>query len=127
MTQENIQNITQTAPCPLPAQKECWKCKKNIDAQDNYCRYCGSGFGKYVAWYYQVWGIIVLLFCIGPFALYNVWFSPLLSKKAKWIFTAVIIAFTFLAIYQLYMFMSIMLGNLDAILSGNLDGVQGYF
>ena len=27
----------------------CWKCKKDIEEADNYCRYCGAGQGGHIS------------------------------------------------------------------------------
>ena len=72
----------------------CWACGERISDEDNYCRKCGKGQGAFVDWYYRHWGMLVLIFCAGPFALYFVWRSPALSRNAKWIYTGLISLFT---------------------------------
>ncbi len=72
----------------------CWSCGAHISARDNYCSRCGKGQGSFVDWYYKHLGILILIFGAGPFALYFVWRSPVLSRNAKWIYTAVVAMFT---------------------------------
>ena len=80
----------------------CWACGGKIAAEDNYCRFCGKGQGKHIPWYYKHWGIIVLTVCIGPFSLIFVWKSPLLSRQAKWVYTALILAATWYVGVKIY-------------------------
>ena len=80
----------------------CWKCQKDIDNQDNYCKYCGAGQGKYIPIYYRHFGIIFLFFLIGPFNLYFVWRSPILKKTAKWLYTAIFLSLTIWVCYRFY-------------------------
>ncbi|HAH05936.1 MAG TPA: hypothetical protein DCM05_05290 [Elusimicrobia bacterium] len=70
----------------------CWSCKKALDPQDRYCRFCGMGQGEHVAWYYRPWGIaLATLFGLGPFGLILVWRSPKLGTKARWAWTAAVV------------------------------------
>ena len=81
----------------------CYKCKKKLTIEDNYCNTCGLGQGKHIGWYYKHWGIMMLIFLLGPFTLYFVIFSPAISKLAKWIYTLIILAFTTLIGMQGYL------------------------
>jgi len=100
--------MTQTVPC-----RACWK---EVDLSDNYCRHCGKGLGRHIPFYYGHAGIIVLTFCaLGPFSLFLVWRSPVLSKSAKWAYTAAILAFTgwtLLAAYRIY---TLLMGQFRAL------------
>lgn len=81
----------------------CWSCGASIAAEDRYCRYCGKGQGKRIPWYYGHSGIIVLtMLVMGPFSLFLVWKSPLLTKPAKWAYTAVILVFSWYFCLTLY-------------------------
>lgn len=73
----------------------CWNCAKPIDVSDNYCRYCGSGQGVFVAWYLKPLGIVLItLFALGPFNLGNIWKTPLWSRNVKIGATAATLAYT---------------------------------
>ncbi len=85
----------------------CWSCKAPIDAEDNFCRRCGKGQGKLTPWYYSHWGAIVLTFALGPFSLYFIWKSPIISQRAKWFYTAIISIITWyvaLGLYHMWIF-----------------------
>ena len=95
----------------------CWNCKGAIDASDSFCRHCGKGQGKNVPWYYDHAGIIILtVAALGPFSLNFVWKSPVLSRTAKWAYTAGILAFTWYAGTKLYAAWQ----TATAAISGNL-------
>lgn len=96
-------------PSKIPLPKPCWGCGRVLDPQDRFCRYCGKGQGDGAAWYYKHWGVIVLLAALGPFALYFVWRSPVISRGAKAAYSAVGLAFTlylFRAFYAIWNFYS---------------------
>jgi len=81
----------------------CWACGGKISTEDNYCRFCGKGQGKRIPWYYKHRGIIALtLLAMGPFSLIFVWKSPLLSRRAKWAYTAAITALTWYVAFKIY-------------------------
>lgn len=81
----------------------CWACGGKISPEDNYCRFCAKGQGKYIPWYYKHWGIIALtVMAMGPFSLIFVWKSPLLSRRAKWAYTAAILAATWYLVLTIY-------------------------
>jgi len=99
-----------------PKSIMCWACGANIDAGDNYCRRCGKGQGGCVRWYYKHWGVLVLTLAMGPFALYFVWRSPVLSRNAKWTYTALISLFTWYVagvFYNFWLFFQAMLGGMQ--------------
>ena len=73
----------------------CWGCGAAIAPGDRYCRHCGRGQGERVAWYYRHWGIaLATLLGLGPFGLILVWRSPILSSRARWIWTALVLLCT---------------------------------
>ena len=93
----------------------CWSCGVHISADDNYCRKCGKGQGPFVDWYYKHWGLVLLTLGCGPFVLYFIWRSPVISRNAKWIYTAVIFLLTWYmisAFYHIWMFFQTMLGGM---------------
>jgi ABC-type protease/lipase transport system fused ATPase/permease subunit len=66
--------------------KQCWSCHADLDGADRYCRFCGKGQGEFVSWYYKpFWIVILTLTVLGPFSLYLIWKSPVLSRKEKWL------------------------------------------
>ena len=93
----------------------CWTCGAGIDAGDNYCRKRGKGQGSSVHWYYKHWGAVVLTLALGPFSLYFVWRSPVLSRNAKLVYTAVIALFTWYAAKVFYGFWQFYLGMLGGM------------
>jgi hypothetical protein len=85
-----------------PPQRPCWACGAVIDAPDNYCRICGKGQGDRLPWKYKPWGIIAsTLVGLGPFSLFYLWRSPVISRGAKLVYTAAILLFTYLVFDQL--------------------------
>ena len=82
----------------------CRVCGANISVEDNYCRKCGQGQGRFVHWYYKHFGIVFLTFCAGLFSLYFVWRSPVLSRNAKWAYTGFIILASWYMLSVLYRF-----------------------
>jgi len=104
-------------------QKPCWKCKRPIDDSDRYCRWCGMGQGSRMPWYYQHWGIILVMLMVGPFALINVFLSPLIVKKSKIVYTIIILLFTALLVWQFYKFAVTMNNTYNDLLQGNMDAL----
>jgi hypothetical protein len=81
----------------------CWRCGHAIDADDRYCRACGEGQGRALAWYYRpVWIALLALTALGPFALIPIWRTPALGPTAKWIASIVLVAFTVWISWQLW-------------------------
>ena len=74
------------------AAGRCWNCGRDVAADDRYCRRCGEGQGAYLSWYYRpLWIAILTVTAMGPFVLPLLWRTPLLSRTAKWVFSAVVI------------------------------------
>ncbi len=85
------------------AARSCWSCKAVIAAEDSYCRVCGKGQGSHVPWQYKHWGIIVItLFGLGPFSLFYLRRSPVISRNAKFGYTAVILLLTLFVLDRIY-------------------------
>ncbi|MBI5239910.1 MAG: hypothetical protein HY926_05520 [Elusimicrobia bacterium] len=85
----------------------CWRCRRFVAEEDNFCRFCGSHLTHF-PWYYQHWGILVLtFFALGPFSLALAWRSPVISKASKWAYTALAALMTYelvmgcIRVYQL--------------------------
>lgn len=93
----------------------CWACGAGLDAGDNYCGKCGRGQGRYLHWYYKHWGAVVLTLALGPFSLFFVWRSPILSRTAKWAYTAVIAPLTWYAARTFYGFWRLYLDMLNGM------------
>jgi hypothetical protein len=87
-----------------PRPYACWFCGAHISAEDNYCRKCGKGQGRFVHWYYKHFGIVFITLFAGPFSLYFVWRSPVLSRNAKWIYTGLIALSTWYVLSAFYRF-----------------------
>ena len=88
-----------------PGRAACWACGAPVEAADNYCRSCGKGQGARVPWYYSHWGVILLtLLGLGPFSLFYVWRSPLISRGGKLAYTAAISLATAFVVYELHKF-----------------------
>ncbi|MEK7721680.1 MAG: zinc ribbon domain-containing protein [Elusimicrobiota bacterium] len=99
-----------------PARRPCWACGAAISPGDNYCKNCGKGQDSYVPWRYKHWGVIVsALFGLGPFSLFFLWRSPVISRIAKIIYTGFILLLTWFAIYffyRIWTFYQAMLGGM---------------
>lgn len=86
-----------------PAARACWSCGTSIGGRDKYCKNCGKGQDGHVPWQYRHSGIIVItLLGLGPFSLFYVWRSPVLSRNAKIAYTGGIILITWFVINSLY-------------------------
>lgn len=81
--------MTNARPSPV----RCWSCDRAVDPEDPYCRWCGQGQQAFVAWYYRpLWIAVLSLTALGPFALPLIWRTPRLSRGAKWLASAALIA-----------------------------------
>lgn len=101
----------------------CWKCEKPIDESDNFCRHCGVGQGRNVAWYYHWWGVVAIMMCIGPLALPYVIKSPVLNTKAKWLWSFIVTAFTVFIAAAIYLAFKKMFAVLNAAMTGNIGAL----
>ncbi|ACC99054.1 hypothetical protein Emin_1506 [Elusimicrobium minutum Pei191] len=109
-------NIEQSA---LAQEKvACWKCKKPVDRQDNFCRHCGQGLGDKAPWYYQHYGILIIIPMVGPLALYNIIKSPVISVKAKIIYTIATLAFTAAVVYAVYFVFNMLFSLINGTMTG---------
>jgi hypothetical protein len=102
----------------------CWHCRKPAAAEDNFCRFCGKDVVKF-PWYYQHWGIIVLtFFALGPFSLILVWRSPVLSRTARWVYTALGIYITYVMAVGCYRIYTVASSMANIFLKGSpLNGL----
>lgn len=86
-----------------PAPRPCWSCGAVISGEDNYCKNCGKGQAAHVSWQYKHWGVIVItLFGLGPFSLFYIWRSPVISRNAKIMYTGSILILTWFVIDLFY-------------------------
>ncbi|MDR0953082.1 MAG: zinc ribbon domain-containing protein [Elusimicrobiota bacterium] len=97
----------------------CWYCKTPIDQTDNYCRYCGKGQGKRIPFYYRHWGVWFLFLFIGPFNLWFIYRSPLISKRWKLIDTALILFVSAWFFWLFYRAVSNITNMYTTLLTGN--------
>lgn len=101
------------------AEGSCWACGAPVGPGDNYCRRCGKGQGARVPWCYRHWGIILItLLGLGPFSLFYVWRSPLISREGKLAYTALISLATVFVLYELH--------RIWLMYQALLSGLQGF-
>ncbi len=84
----------------------CWACGAGIPQEDNYCGKCGQGRGRFVHWHYRHVGAIFLSLAAGPFALYFIWRSPVISPAAKYAYTVAVLVATWYAASAIFSFWS---------------------
>jgi hypothetical protein len=113
--------LAQAEAALLPVK--CWSCQGKIGLMDNYCRYCGKGQGSHASWYYKHWGIILSALMIGPFVLFYVWRSPLISRTAKIIYTVLILTATWWLFVKIKEFASTLMGLMTGS-TVDITGVQ---
>ena len=90
-------------PMPLPQNASsirCRSCRRAIDSDDPFCRYCGNRQSPAGGWLYRPVTLIILGFLVlGPLAIPLVLLSPYLGRKGKTILTVAIILSTILTLY----------------------------
>lgn len=107
--------VTEELPSARP-QRPCWACGAVIDSGDGYCRACGKGQGDRLPWQYKHWGVIVItLLGLGPFSLFCLWRSPVISRGAKLVYTAAILLLTLFVLDQLYRLLVLFQNTLGAM------------
>ena len=74
----------------MKSNRFCWKCRKEIDTEDIYCKYCGKKQDETAKFFYTVFGVLILFLAVGPFCLFNLWKSPIIKKDVKKIVTIII-------------------------------------
>lgn len=79
--------------------KDCPFCGEKIQDQAIKCRFCNEFIAERLdqpkeKWYLTTTGIIILLLCVGPFALPLVWIHPKYSLKIKIIGSVVVVILT---------------------------------
>ncbi len=88
----------------------CRHCGSSIEASHTFCPHCGRRL-KGDPWYYHPAAILVLAFTVlGPFALLLLWKPTGISRPAKLIMAAVIVAFTVYLGYLVYRVTTMELG-----------------
>lgn len=90
------------------AGRSCWACGAEVPQENNYCGKCGQGQGRFVHWYYRHSGAALLSLAAGPFALYFIWRSPVLSRGAKWAYTAAVCSLTWYSVSAALSFWNIL-------------------
>ncbi|HCC49368.1 MAG TPA: hypothetical protein DEQ38_14830 [Elusimicrobia bacterium] len=101
-------------PDPLP--NSCRACGTLLSPEDNYCRNCGKGRGGKAGWQYKPLGVIAMTLLVGPFSLFYVWRSQVISRGAKLAFSAGILFFTYFVVerfYRVWQFYNTLLGGVQ--------------
>lgn len=112
----------------------CERCRGVLDADDNYCRRCGTptahvaglssdglrsmphGEKKSKAWE-NPWVVLSLLFFVlGPFALPLLWRSSRFSPLWKNVLTVLVLALTVFLIWALWFIIHLAIGTLPELL-----------
>lgn len=98
---------------------DCPRCHAQLDETDNFCRRCGKSLRAGTGFFYTHSGIILLTLAVGPLALITLWLSKLISTPAKWVYTALITAFTVYGVIAFYRIMTQLQEALNYALQGN--------
>lgn len=86
-------------PMPIP----CRKCRQGIGAADAFCKHCGTRQQVSDPFYYHpVWILVLALTVLGPFALGLVWRSRVMSPATKAVLAAIIVAYSAVTFYSVY-------------------------
>ena len=70
----------------------CWKCKKEIDKEDNFCKHCGIKQHQDAKFMYTAPGILLYFLIVGPFCLLRLWNSPIIKPKSKTTLSVIIVS-----------------------------------
>lgn len=116
---------------PVPAKTVCLRCRGVLDAEDNYCRRCGTASGVLdsrsaafpagvesgpatpLRFWESRWIVLTLLFVVlGPFAIPLLWRSRRFTLLWKNIVTVLAVLQTVLVLWMLWVIMQQLVGPL---------------
>lgn len=80
----------------------CPRCHASISTEDCYCRHCGKALRKGYGFWFSHSGVLLMALCTGPFALITLWLSRKLSLKAKLLWSAGILLFTYYCLWAIW-------------------------
>ncbi|MDR1124039.1 MAG: hypothetical protein LBL61_05560 [Elusimicrobiota bacterium] len=87
---------------PAPQTAKCCKCKKEIGAADEFCRYCAARQRREAGFFFTHAGVWTMFFLLGPLNLWFLWLSPVISRKWKVIDTFITLLLTAAVCYAIY-------------------------
>lgn len=98
----------------------CKNCGKIIDENDMYCKYCGYNQKKIGNKFWESeFGIILLTLMIGPFSLFSLYKSRIISPNKKKFYAIFIVMFTLLFIVAMIMSLRILFNYYSTIFNMN--------
>lgn len=116
---QTTENTSLEQPAPNGMTVACERCRRPLPHGAIYCPACGKKQNA-EAWYYKpLWIILLTVFILGPFSLPLVWRSPYMDKPAKWILSALILAYGLAVVWSLYWITMAMWASIESLNEAN--------